>query len=473
MEESKYPDYDSNGINNYENNTILRRRNKRFFSPNNDYENNHIHNTDNCKGCLYSAKNIYNHYKTKKYKNFSNTIDNDNFNAFDNKKRNDYKLKNNKRNDINKYTQLNDYYRIKEELLRKYGNLQKDRNNYFFSSEEDNPSSKNRYFSSPREALLIHNDNNYVNEINNWNDNANKYDNINNEEKEINTSNSKSNINPSSSSLIKNDKNSKKNTFAERYNRIKENKETKGCKNCSSSPKFRDLKKDNIKGNNIKDKKDLLYKLFVDFIDQDLKLEEIKESLSKCQDASLPKIFELFNRNKKNKINSSDLYEVLNSLSRKETFKPNEMKYIFKKYNKSTEIGFNYEDFGNIILPKKASAKISMENRKTNINDELEHDTIGKILELFETLIDGEKSNEEIRSMINMTVDNIFYDLFGEIKKENKPGIQNDDIDKFMKENGYDIKNYEIEIIMEKMDKNRDSIIDYEEFISELQPKIV
>ena len=473
MEENKYPDYDD-GIINYENNTILRSRNKRFFSPNNDYKNNHIHNPGNCKGCLYSAKNIYNNYKTKRYKNFSNTIDNDNVNTFDNKKRNGYKLKNNRRNDINKYTGLNDYYKIKEELLRKYGNLKKDkipRNNHFFNSEEDNSSSKNRYFSSPREDLLNHNDNNYENETDNWNDNFDKYDNINKEEKEIeppeiNNSNSKSNIYPSSSS-IKNDKNSKKNIFRERYNRIKENKEIKGCKNCCTSPKFREL------GNNIKDKKGLLFKLFVDFIVQDLKLEKIKESLSKCQDVSLPKIFELFNRNKNNKINCSDLYEILNSLSHKETFKPNEIKYIFKKYNKPTEIGFNYDDFANIILPKKASAKISMENRKTNINDELENNTISKVLELFETLIKGEKSNEEIRSMISMTYDNIFYDLFGEIKKEKKPGIQNDDIDKFMKENGYDIKNYEIEIIMEKMDKNRDSIIDYEEFISELQPKRV
>ena len=113
-----------------------------------------------------------------------------------------------------------------------------------------------------------------------------------------------------------------------------------------------------------------------------------------------------------------------------------------------------------------------MENKKTDLNEELENDTTDKILELFETLIEGEKSSEEIRSKISMAADNIFYDLFGEIKKENKPGIQKDDIDKFMKRNGYDIKDYEIEIIMEKMDKNKDGTIDYEEFISEVQSKI-
>ena len=48
-------------------------------------------------------------------------------------------------------------------------------------------------------------------------------------------------------------------------------------------------------------------------------------------------------------------------------------------------------------------------------------------------------------------------------------GIEKDDIDKFMKENGYDIKEDEIEIIFEKMDKNRDSQIDYSEFIDEIK----
>ena len=71
--------------------------------------------------------------------------------------------------------------------------------------------------------------------------------------------------------------------------------------------------------------------------------------------------------------------------------------------------------------------------------------------------------------MIKMSSDNIYYDLFEEIKKGNKPGIQEDDINKFMKDNGYDIKSYEIGLIMEIIDKNKDGIIDYEEFISFIQ----
>ena len=80
-------------------------------------------------------------------------------------------------------------------------------------------------------------------------------------------------------------------------------------------------------------------------------------------------------------------------------------------------------------------------------------------------------SNEEIKDMIKKVANNIYFDLFEDIKKENKPGILREDIDKFMNENGYNVKNDEIEIIMKKMDKNKDGVIDYEEFIGEIQSK--
>ena len=39
-----------------------------------------------------------------------------------------------------------------------------------------------------------------------------------------------------------------------------------------------------------------------------------------------------------------------------------------------------------------------------------------------------------------------------------------------MKENGYDIKEDDINIIMKKMDKNKDDLIDYGEFMDQIRP---
>ena len=515
IEEDKLPDNNTSEVNNYE--STLRSR--RFFSPKNNYdynENSHDNhnNTTKCKACLYSAKNIYNNYREKKSSNSPssniNDNDNDNFNDIDDEiKNNNNIFKNGRKSNIDEYNYSNDICKTKEELLRKYGDLDNNnRNNYFFNSEKNYSSSINRHYSSPRENNLDINENNYDN------NNLDNY-NFDNEEKEtpqINTtkritenryiSSNISNNNYSPSPIIsknnenENDKNKKnKNTFKERFQRIMENKEnTDNLENLEnienntnnnnndtpSFSKYRQFNKINInintdiKGNNnMQEKKNLLFKLLLEYIEQDNKLQKIKESLASRQDASLGNIFELFNINKNNIICSSDIYDILNSLSQNNSFSHNDIKYIFKKYNKSIECGFNYDDFCEIILPRKYSAKIMIQNRNTNINNVLGNETNNIILELFEAIIEGEKNCEEIRSMISMMADNIFYDIFGEIKKENKPGIQKDDIGKFMKENGYDIKDYEIGIIMEKMDKNKDSIIDYEEFISEIQPKII
>ena len=96
-----------------------------------------------------------------------------------------------------------------------------------------------------------------------------------------------------------------------------------------------------------------------------------------------------------------------------------------------------------------------------------------KLIALFGELVNGEKANEEIRIMISNNA-NIYYDLFKEIKTVmNSNGIQREDIYKLMGEKGYNIKDYEVEIIMEKMDRNKDNLIDYEEFLAEIQPKNV
>ena len=71
---------------------------------------------------------------------------------------------------------------------------------------------------------------------------------------------------------------------------------------------------------------------------------------------------------------------------------------------------------------------------------------------------------------MDKSAQNIYYDLFEEIKQGNKLGINREDIDKFMKENEYNNKEEETEIIMAKMDKNKDNLIDYSEFIDEIRP---
>ena len=219
----------------------------------------------------------------------------------------------------------------------------------------------------------------------------------------------------------------------------------------------------NIPKNNINEKKELLYKLLMDIIEKENNIRKIQQSISSSQGTTPQNIFELFNQRQSIAINSSDILDTLNSLTSNKGIEQNDIKYIFKKYNKTISIGFTFDEFIKIIFGNNLS---SVNNDEIN----LEENAKNLIFELFKEIIDGEKEIENSRVLIEKACDNIFYDLFEEIKKENKSGIEKDDIEKFMKENGYDIKEGDTDIIMEKMDKNKDDLIDYGEFIDQIRP---
>lgn len=370
-----YKNYNKKNINSF------RKQNNRFYSSllnkDNDKYDDHKYNNDNngkCKACLLTSRNMYNdNWKDKSSSRISsnnennyyssrnnNSNNNSNFNCntlFMNRNTYDSKNFRSSRSELR-----NDIYKGKDELIKKYlyynnnecnenwdnndysntnddnnedGGRDRDRNGrrkYSFR-EEKISSTISRSFSTPKMDKFDKDvdDNNDIDD--------DKY-NFN-----------KSNKNYSYTTREENQNKNKRPTFAERFKKIKENKNNYFDSSYSLRAKpDQDYKRVSLKGNNLKEKKDLFFKLLVDFIE-------------------------------------------------------------------------------------------------------------------------GEKSNEKIRGMISEAADNIYFDLFEDIKKGNKPGIQRDDIDKFMKENGYEAKNDEIEIIMGKMDKNNDGIIDYEEFIGEVKSK--
>ena len=62
--------------------------------------------------------------------------------------------------------------------------------------------------------------------------------------------------------------------------------------------------------------------------------------------------------------------------------------------------------------------------------------------------------------------------LFNEIKKENSDKIDMDDICNFMEFNGKILNKYESKYFMDRFDKNKDGLIDFNEFLNEIIPKL-
>ena len=437
---SKYniePEIDKK-INNFEEQKISNINLKGKYNNNNNLsipknENTHEHKSGGCKACLYTAKNIFSDLRTKNNIN-SQFISNDNYNLNKNEevgenieiKKDMDNLEENKEEDDNEDNEY-DIYKNKDKLLKKYGIISENSN----QNLENNIDVSNFNFSTQKKYT-------YVREISNNDNNDNLNNNLPQENENMNT-------------LLKS---KNKIPLSINNNLIETNYSSNVL---SNSPRFNIIPK-----NDINEKKKLLFKLFVNFIEKENEVRKIKENLSSCPEANPQNIFDLFNINQSNKISSSDILETLNSLSSNDSINQDDIKYIFKKFNKTSSNGFTFYELKNILF----SDQIQLNNDEVD----LEEKTKNIIFEFFKEVIEGEKEIENSRIVLNEATNNIYYDLFESIKKGNKLGIEKDDIETFMKENEYDIKEEEVNIIMEKMDKNRDSLIDYSEFIDEIKP---
>ena len=420
---NKYNIEPENILENYEeeklsNNNILPQNNNIYPQSNNINSHIHDHKTGNCKACQYMAQNIYSDIRAKNSSK-SPFTSNDKFNQ-ENQRENEPEENNINNIDIknNEIEENYNIYKNKDALLKKYTNYDPNDNNY--NNENSNDFSEFKF--STQKKFNVAPD-----------DNENNFDNI--------------NISP-----IQKIENT--NTGFKSKNIL--------FSNNSSNILSSDFRA-NIPKNNINEKKELLYKLLMDIIEKENNIRKIQQSISSIQGTTPQNIFELFNQRQSIAINSSDILDTLNSLTSNKGIEQNDIKYIFKKYNKTISIGFTFDEFIKIIFGNNLS---SVNNDEIN----LEENAKNLIFELFKEIIDGEKEIENSRVLIEKACDNIFYDLFDEIKKENKSGIEKDDIEKFMKENGYDIKEGDTDIIMEKMDKNKDDLIDYGEFIDQIRP---
>ena len=233
-----------------------------------------------------------------------------------------------------------------------------------------------------------------------------------------------------------------------------------------------------------------LFDLLNNYIDKELEKEKILERLYLCPDFNLQNLFRTFicqenSFSFKNEIiTANNIYNTLINLGLND-INPKDVIYIFIKYNKNinkiekiNNISFTYEEFCKMMKPK--------DFQKNNINKKYQKYFMGFsfktkriICTLFKQMIDSEKlneifkkqiiRNENQRDKIYLTVLNIFDFLK---KEKNDEYLDDDNFEYFM--NLYDKKldKFEKKILMKRFDKNRDNLIDFNEFFNEIMPKI-
>ena len=218
-----------------------------------------------------------------------------------------------------------------------------------------------------------------------------------------------------------------------------------------------------------------LYNLFLDFIKQDNAIETMRQLISGRDDSNLMDLFSLFDHRGNKLIFVSDFIQSLKEFGL--LINKEDIKYIYRKFNKKLNESFDFDEFCEIVLPKKHSNEKIMNignwsnlSKNKNYYRGISIETKKMLGLLFKNIIEGEKSNEKYRRILVGNNELSGFDLFNKIKKNYSVGIYKEDIANFMKKNKYKLNNNEIELIMDRFDKNKNGMIDYKEFIIEISP---
>ena len=231
-------------------------------------------------------------------------------------------------------------------------------------------------------------------------------------------------------------------------------------------------------------KNNALFDLLNDYINQDTITQNILENLVACPDFNLINLFQNFlNADYLNRriVTANDIFKTLTCMCL--NINPKDIKYIYIKFNKDLskeqDSGFTYSEFCNMMTPKKyhlSKLLDKRENKKYFMGFNFKTKRI--ICSVFKQFIDSEKSNEKYRKELIGNERNIYKiyvcmgNLFHSLKKNYNNGLDQEDICNFMETNGRKLCQYDIDLLMEKFDKNKDGLIDFDEFFSEISPKI-
>ena len=197
------------------------------------------------------------------------------------------------------------------------------------------------------------------------------------------------------------------------------------------------------------------------------KIENIKIDLSKIPDFSVEDAFRIFEKNGRGYLDREDIKYGLSVLN----IYPSDynLDLFIKRFDLQKKGFISYEDFYDMVVPFEKDFRLNMNKRipKSNCPQSFLGKEINNMLNcLFKYLIDFEnKANIEKKSLsIN------YKDVFNELDTERKGYFNFDNFYDYLK--GYDLieENINPDLLYIRLDKNRNGIIDLEEFEEEMKP---
>ena len=197
------------------------------------------------------------------------------------------------------------------------------------------------------------------------------------------------------------------------------------------------------------------------------KIENLKIELAKINDFNIEDIFRIFEKNGRGYLDKDDIKYGLSVFN----IYPGEYNFelFFKRYDLQKKGFLSYEDFFDILVPFEKEYRLDVQKRlpksncpQVNLNKELNN----KLSDLFKFLIDFEnKANIEKKSL---NID--LKGMFNELDSEKQGYFNYNNFIDYLNEYNLIEENMNPDLLYIRLDKNRNGIIDLEEFTEEMMP---
>lgn len=258
-------------------------------------------------------------------------------------------------------------------------------------------------------------------------------------------------------------------------NNISQSLKSVPIKNNNESSKDRDSFRSKLNRETLKKKlkENTSINIFMNYIQILLKYEkktiEFKEKLSLREDISLKNLYFIFDINKMNEISKDNFQLVCKKLLEiNPSFE--QISLVYKRYDLNKDGNLNLKEFFELIRPLKEEYTSFLFSKKKNNSsfDNLNNKSKNILSGVIKEIIDAETDYNEFKNNNFVEIDEL-WKIISMYCRNNCKGLTKSRLSKLLSDNKFIMSHYEIDIIFNKMDYDKDEMIGYNDLKQEFE----